>query len=217
MAVVRVKICGITNPEDAWLSVDAGADALGFIFYKGSPRHINPDEAKAIVSTLPPFLTTVGVFVDEEIERVIDIADYLGLTAIQLHGNESPEYCRRLSRRIIKTIKVPERVSTKDLFKSISDYDNISAILLDTCVRGKEGGTGRIFNWDIAIEAKRYGRIILAGGLTPENVVDAIERVKPYGVDVCSGVESEPGRKDPKRLRDFVNMVKALSLKDIRG
>ena len=208
---MRVKICGITNLEDALLSVDAGADALGFIFYKGSPRCINPDEARAIVSTLPPFLTIVGVFVDEEIERVIDVAEYVGLTAIQLHGNESPEYCSRLSRRIIKTLKVPESGSIEDLFRSISDYHNISAILLDTYIRGKEGGTGRVFDWDIAIEAKRYGRIILAGGLTPENVADAIERVKPYGVDVCSGVESEVGRKSPQRLRDFINRAKALS------
>ncbi len=208
---MRVKICGITNLEDAQLSVDAGADALGFIFYKGSSRYINPYEARAIASTLPPFLTTVGVFVDEEIERVIDIADYVGLTAIQLHGNESPEYCSRLSRRIIKTLKVPESGSAKDLFKSISEYDNISAILLDTYIRGKEGGTGRVFDWDTAIEAKQYGRIILAGGLTPENVVDAIERVKPYGLDVCSGVESEVGKKDPQRLRDFINRAKVLS------
>jgi phosphoribosylanthranilate isomerase len=198
----KVKICGITNLNDALAAVKYGADALGFVFYRKSPRYIEPEEALDIIRGLPPFVTAVGVFVDEdrdEVERVMGLA---GLDVAQFHGNESPDACL-IRRRVIKAIRVRE---VKDL-DAMHKY-KVSAYLLDTYAPHTPGGTGEVFDWDIALEAKKSGRIILAGGLTPENIEEAAKRVRPYAVDVGSGVEAEPGRKDHEKVRLFIERAK---------
>lgn len=198
---VRVKICGITSLHDAQVAVDAGADALGFMFYVRSPRWIEPEAAGEIVRSLPPFVAAVGVFVNAEESFVRRVAAQCGLDAVQFHGDETPEYCARFEPlRVFKAF----RVNAAESLRALADYST-SAWLLDAFVPDQPGGTGRTFNWDLAIQAKQLGRpIILAGGLTPENVADAVRRVRPYAVDVSSGVESAPGRKDPARVRAFV-------------
>jgi len=201
---VRVKICGITNLDDAMAAVDFGADALGFVFFRESPRCIKHADAGKIIKKLPPFITTIGVFVDEKPEQIEKIVTMTGIDVIQLHGNESPEWCN-LSRRMIKAIRVK---SLESLDPLIHYKDRVSAFLLDTFTPDIFGGTGQIFNWDIATYAKQFGRIILAGGLTPDNVVKAVRRVQPYGVDVSSGVESEKGKKDHKKMKIFIEKAK---------
>lgn len=203
MEQVKVKICGITNLDDALTAVDYGADALGFVFYKKSPRFISPSNAAAIIKELPPFVTTVGVFVDEDAAAVRKIMDEAGLTVAQLHGSETLAYCKRLSRKYIKAVRVR---GLKDI-KGLGKYGPIT-FLLDTYVKGAAGGTGRAFDWDIAVESKKFGRIILSGGLTPSNVREAVELVSPYAVDVSSGVEKEPGRKDPVKVIKFIEAAK---------
>ncbi len=195
-----VKICGITNLQDALAAVEYGADAIGFVFYHKSPRLVSPETAKAIISSLPPFITTVGVFVDEEKSEIEKTASYAGLDVIQLHGSEPPGKCD-FGRKIIKAVRVK---TTADI-ESLKQYGNLSAFLLDTYSPSAIGGTGETFNWEIAVEAKRFGRIILAGGLNPGNVEKAIKLVQPYGVDVSSGVEgSEKGKKDHIKLKLFI-------------
>jgi phosphoribosylanthranilate isomerase len=203
--MVRIKICGITNLEDALLAADLGADALGFIFYPPSPRSVEPDAAKAIIAQLPPFVTTVGVFVDEDVAAVKELAAAVGLDRLQLHGKETPEYCRSLGRRVIKVFRVRDENSLTEL----AAYQNVvQALLLDTYKKGQVGGTGETFNWDLALKAKKYGPIILAGGLTPENVAQAIAAAQPQAVDVASGVEAAPGKKDPVKLKAFFAAIK---------
>lgn len=201
---VRIKICGITNLDDALAAVDFGADALGFVFFRGSPRFISCKDAAAIIKNLPSFITTIGVFVDEKPKEIKKITDSTGIDVIQLHGNEPPEMCN-LSRRIIKAIRVK---SLESLDPLIYYRDMVSVFLLDTFTPNVFGGTGQIFNWDIAVEAKQFGRIILSGGLTPDNISNAVTRVKPYGVDVSSGVESEKGKKDHKKMKLFIERAK---------
>ncbi len=182
------------------IAVDAGADALGFVFYAASPRHITPKQAKEIIRALPPFVQTVGLFVNEAAHAINTIADSCGLDVIQLHGEETPEYCTTIRRRVIKAFRI----------KDISDLDALSAYrvagyLLDTWSPNAHGGTGTTFNWEIAAEAvKRDYRIILAGGLSPDNIAEAVRKVTPYGVDVSSGVETSPGRKDTARIKQFI-------------
>lgn len=203
--MVRIKICGITNLEDALLAADLGADALGFIFYPPSPRSIEPEAAKAIIAQLPPFVTTVGVFVDEAAATVKELAAQVGLDWLQLHGQETPGYCRSLDRRVIKAFRIKDENSLDEL----APYQGAAqALLLDTYKKGQVGGTGETFNWDLALKAKKFGPIILAGGLTPENVAQAIATVQPFAVDVASGVEAAPGRKDPVKLRAFFAAIK---------
>jgi len=197
--MVRVKICGITNLEDALMTVEAGADALGFVFFQGSPRHISPDAAAAIIRRLPPFVQTVGLFVNEEPETVNTIADQCGLDLVQLHGDESPEYCSGIKRRIIKAFRVKDASSVD----AMADY-HVAACLLDAWSPAARGGTGTTFNWDIAAGVASARQIILAGGLTPDNVAAAIASVKPYAVDVSSGVESAPGKKDAGLVARFI-------------
>lgn len=201
--MVKVKICGITNLEDAAAAIDFGADALGFVFFKGSPRFITLQQAEAIICKLPPFVTTVGVFVDDSPE-VIQSSINAGIDVIQLHGDERPEACR-FSKRSIKAIRIKSIESLEPLktFKSL-----VSGFLLDAYTADAFGGTGQKFNWDIAVEAKQFGKIILAGGLTPDNIRDAIAHVKPYGVDVSSGVELEKGKKNHQKMRLFIERVK---------
>ena len=203
--MVRVKICGITNLEDALMAAELGADALGFIFHPRSPRYVAPDAARQIIAGLPPFVLTVGVFVDEEAQTVRDLAARVGLDWVQLHGQESPEYCRSLGRRVIKGFRIQDEKS----FKSLAAYQGAAqAFLLDTYKKGQVGGTGATFDWRLAREAKKYGPVILAGGLTPENVAEAIRIAQPAAVDVASGVEAAPGKKDPAKLRAFFAAIK---------
>jgi len=202
--MVKVKICGITNLEDALLAAELGADALGFIFYSKSPRKVAPEAAREIIAQLPPFVASVGVFVDEAAAVVQELAARVGLDWIQLHGQESPEYCRNLSRRVIKGFRIQDAESLRPL----ADYrEAAQALLLDTYKQGQVGGTGTAFDWRLAREAKPYGRIILAGGLTPENVAQAIAIAQPQAVDTASGTEAAPGRKDPAKLRAFFKAV----------
>ena len=204
----KVKICGITNEADAAAAVEAGADALGFVFYPKSPRAVTRETARDIIAGLPPFVTTVGVFVNEPLDMIKDIREFARLDKLQLHGEEGPEYCANLQGGVIKAVRVK---GAEDL-DSLKEYDdnryNVGAFLLDAFVEGTPGGTGTTFDWSIAVEAKRYGRIILSGGLTPENVAEAVERVAPYAVDVSSGVERTPGVKDQELVRRFIEGAK---------
>jgi phosphoribosylanthranilate isomerase len=211
--MARVKICGITNLEDALLAAALGADALGFIFYPKSPRVVAPETARAIIKQLPPFVTTVGVFVDEEAAKVRDLAAQVGLDWLQLHGKESPDYCRSLGRRIIKGFRIKDQSSLADL---AAYRDAAQALLLDTYKKGLPGGTGESFDWQLAREARPFGPIILSGGLTPGNVAQAIAIVQPQAVDVASGVEAAPGQKDPAKLRAFFEAVARGQLSVVR-
>ena len=202
---LRVKICGITSIEDAVSAVDAGADALGFMFYERSPRRISMDLAATIKNALPPFVVRVGVFADAA-ENVIRGAALCGLHALQFHGNETPEFLKRFSP--ITTIKA-FRVQSAASLATLPSY-NTSAWLLDSYTAAQLGGTGNTFNWDLALQARKLGRpIILAGGLTPENVAEAVRKVRPYAVDVSSGVEFAPGKKDPAKVAAFIRAAKS--------
>ncbi|MEK6691910.1 MAG: phosphoribosylanthranilate isomerase [Nitrospirota bacterium] len=205
--MVKVKICGITNIEDAFAAIEYGADALGFVFFRKSPRYLEIKEAKEIIEKLPPFITTVGVFVDESIKEIERVADHCSLNIIQLHGNEPHETCNSLTCRIIKSF----RIRDWDSLEPIAKY-RVCAYLLDTYTEDNLGGTGQVFNWDIAREAKRMGRIILAGGLNPDNVEMAVKHVMPYAVDVSSGVEMKKNKrkKDHARMRLFIEVAKGL-------
>ena len=203
--MVRIKICGITNLEDALLVSELGADALGFIFYPKSPRTVAPAAALAIIAQLPPLVTTVGVFVDEDAAAVQDLAARVGLDWVQLHGQESPDYCRSLGRRVIKGFRVQDQHS----LTALAAYRGAAqALLLDTYKKGQIGGTGETFDWALAREARKFGPIILAGGLNPENVAQAIAAAQPQAVDVASGVEMAPGKKDPEKLERFIAAVR---------
>lgn len=204
--MVRVKICGITNLEDALMAVEAGADALGFVFFRGSPRCISPERAAAIIRRLPPFIQTVGLFVNEEPATVNAVADQCGLDLVQLHGEESPDYCTAVKRRIIKAFRVKDASS----LDAIVNY-HVAACLLDAWSPAARGGTGTTFNWEIAARAAASHPIILAGGLTPENVAEAVATVNPYAVDVSSGVESSPGKKDAALIRAFISAARQTS------
>lgn len=202
--MTRIKICGITTLDDALHAVEAGADALGFVFYKESPRHIFPEEAARIIAQLPPFVQVVGLFVNEQPDQVNGTADLCRLDLVQLHGDETPAYCEQIKRRILKAF----RVRTLTCLDPMADY-RTAGILLDTYSPSFYGGTGTAFNWEIATEAvKRHQRIVLAGGLTPDNVADAVRQVHPWAVDVSSGVEQAPGRKDHQKVREFIRAAK---------
>jgi phosphoribosylanthranilate isomerase len=197
---VKVKICGVRTLEEAEAALEAGADALGFNFWPRSPRYIAPADAKEITKRLAPLVSPIGVFVNEERERIIEIAALVGLSAIQLHGDEPPAFCRGFdSLRVIKALRVGEAFDCR----LIEQYA-VPMILLDTSIKGSYGGTGHRFDWQVAIEAKRYVPVMLAGGLRIENVAEAITRVRPAAIDVCSGIEAEPGRKDLRKLREFM-------------
>lgn len=200
----RVKICGITNIEDALHAADCGADALGFVFYKKSPRCLTPEAARSIIVGLPPFVTAVGLFVNEAPERIEQIAGFCGLDAIQLHGDEGPGDCEFAPRRVIKALRVKDAASL-----ARHETYAVSALLLDAWVAGVYGGTGESFNWDLAAEIAWQRPVVLAGGLTPENVAEAVRTVRPYGVDVSSGVETAPGRKDPAKVEAFIRNAKS--------
>ncbi|RKY55361.1 MAG: N-(5'-phosphoribosyl)anthranilate isomerase [Candidatus Neomarinimicrobiota bacterium] len=194
-----VKICGITNIDDALMTAEFGADALGFVFAE-SVRNISPEVARKIVKRLPPFITTVGVFMDQEINYVNKVTDYTGIDVVQLHGEESTEYCKKINRRIIKRIKIDTNDTSETLFEKMKPY-SVSAFLLDP-----GAGSGRTFDW-----SKAFGidlSFIIAGGLTPENVRKVVHLLKPYGVDVSSGVEKSPGKKDGEKIARFIRETK---------
>jgi len=203
----RVKICGITNPEDALVVVEAGADALGFVFVPGTPRFLSIDVAADWIRTLPPLISKVGLFVDAVPGTVRDTLRRAGLDTVQFHGDESPEYCRffRDEFRVLKAF----RVRGPETLERLADYaDAVDAFLLDAWVPGAHGGTGARFDWDLAVAVRNGVRpLILAGGLNPDNVADAVQRVRPYAVDVSSGVERSPGRKDPAKVRALIGAV----------
>jgi phosphoribosylanthranilate isomerase len=201
----RIKVCGITCQEDARIAVAAGADALGFIFVEQSPRLVEPDRVRAMTSELPPFINRVGVFQDEEIELVEEIISYCRLSQVQLHGSESPEYCRKISAQVIKSFCLRQDTDHEEL---AAYADAVSGFLLDTYHQDMAGGTGRVFDWTLVGQVKPPAPVILAGGLNPENVREAIRQVKPFAVDVNSGVEYQPGRKDTDRLKNFVQEVR---------
>jgi phosphoribosylanthranilate isomerase len=202
---VRYKICGITNMEDALAAVDAGADALGFIFYEKSPRYIPPIEAGEIIQKLPPFISAAGVFVNIERERIMEAAHESGIQALQFHGDETVEFCAGWELPVIKAF----RVQGRDTLIGMKEYST-SAWLLDAYVPDQPGGTGAKFDWELARQAaENFPRIILAGGLTPANIAAAITQVRPYAVDVSSGVEVSPGRKDHQKMIEFIRNGRA--------
>jgi phosphoribosylanthranilate isomerase len=206
--MIRVKICGITNIEDASLAVELGVDALGLIFAE-SPRQIRPIAARNIIRSLPPLIKTVGVFVNEEPARINEIKSFCGLDLIQLHGEESPEICRDLMPYSIKAFRIQNETSIKNIkrYKGV-----VRAILLDTYQKGKAGGTGRTFDWSLAVKAKEIGiPIILSGGLGPENIQEAITTIKPYALDINSGIEKQPGKKDPVLMKRLMEKIKNLT------
>ncbi|HEY9171998.1 MAG TPA: phosphoribosylanthranilate isomerase [Verrucomicrobiae bacterium] len=204
---VQVKICGLTNAAEAQAAAAAGADLIGFMFYERSPRHVSLDRAAEIAGQLAPSVVRVGVFVNPSRELVAEAIARCGLNLLQFHGEESPEFCTQFGLMTMKAFRVRDRESLKGLPAYSTD-----AWLLDAFTPGQLGGTGERFNWDLAAEAGRLGRpIFLAGGLTPENVAEAVRRARPFGVDVSSGVESAPGRKDPAKVRAFIAAAKAAS------
>ncbi len=200
---MKVKICGITNLEDARAAVDAGADALGFVFTQLSPRYITPAAAREIIQTLPPFITPVGVVVNKKREEVQDIVAITGVRCVQFHGDEAAMDMIGYAVPGYKAIRVRPDFSVNQLER----YPT-RTFLLDTFSEEMNGGTGRTFNWKIAVEAKRFGRIILSGGLRSENVVDAVRTVQPYAIDVSSGVESAPGKKDKEMMRELFSVLR---------
>jgi phosphoribosylanthranilate isomerase len=205
--MIRVKVCGITGPEDALTAASAGADAIGLIFAPESRRCVTTEGARAITAALPPFVTPVGVFVNEPRERITQIAETCGLGALQLHGEEPPEACRGWSLPVVKVFRVGADFDPEVLAR----YHGC-AFLLDAALPGARGGTGTTCDWDRAADAVAHGPVILSGGLGPENVGEAIARVGPYGVDASSGLERAPGVKDPDKVRAFVTHAKGWEL-----
>jgi phosphoribosylanthranilate isomerase len=197
-----IKICGITNVQDALEAASLGVDALGFIFAP-SPRRIEPSAAREIIGCLPPSVLKVGVFVNDELPEVRCIVDYCGLNMVQFHGQETPEYCRQVSLPVIKAVRVKNLESLQEMEK----YP-FASILLDAWSPDQAGGTGKPFGWEMALEALQKRNFILSGGLNPMNVYQAVQRLKPVGVDVCSGVEQIPGKKDLWKMIDFVKEVR---------
>ena len=211
---IRIKMCGTTRKQDAEAAVGFGVDALGFIFVKKSPRYVRVDLAAALISDLPPFISTVGVFVDSSIDQVKDTIVSTGLTQVQLHGRESADYCRNLknwnrSLTVCKAFRVGTNASVPD----ISSYlGSIDCLLFDTYVEGMEGGTGKTFDWELISGIRDSVPVILAGGLNPDNVAAAIRTAAPYAIDINSGVEKSLGVKDHKLLEKLVNRVRRVEI-----
>lgn len=199
---MKIKICGITNRVDAINTVSLGADAIGFVFAESS-RQVTPKEVKKIMQVLPPYITTVGLFVNESVKKVIETMQFCKLDVVQLHGQETPEYCKKIPYRIVKAFNIQDEASLKPIEKYVT-----SAILLDAHAENKQGGTGHTFNWELVQYLYQKYYIILAGGLNSENVEEAIRTTKPYAVDVSSGVEKSPGKKDFKKIKEFIEKVR---------
>ena len=211
MARIRIKICGMTRIADAEAAVAAGVDALGFIFHRQSRRNIDPERARAIIEQLPPFIDTVGVFVDKKRREVEEIIDYCRLAYAQLHGRETPKYCERLVRfgapcQVIKAFRVTPELAPED----IRPYDaHVRGYLLDTYHKQMVGGTGKTFDWNLIERLKLNRPLLLAGGLNPDNISAALKAVRPYAVDVNSGLETAPGIKDHALIKALVGRVRA--------
>jgi phosphoribosylanthranilate isomerase len=203
---VRVKICGTTRVQDAVAAIHSGADALGFMFFEGSKRHVSFEGAAEIIRELPPFVAKVGVFVNPVADFVRKAME-TGIDTLQFHGEESPEFCLQFGLKTIKAFRVRDRESLRE-----GAAYRECAWLLDSHVDGAQGGTGVTFDWNVAVEAVKVSRmVILAGGLKPESVGEAVRKVRPYAVDVSSGVESEPGKKDHAKVRDFIAAAKSVA------
>ncbi|HXI70555.1 MAG TPA: phosphoribosylanthranilate isomerase [Verrucomicrobiae bacterium] len=203
---VKVKICGVTNVADALAAAEAGADMIGLNFYEGSPRHVSLATAVEIHRALPPFVLRVGVFVNPEEELVIRALGDCGLSLLQFHGDETSEFCTQFGAMSVKAFRIQDAGSLTAL-----EHYQTDAFLLDAHSKSGLGGTGETFNWDLAVEAQKFGKpIFLAGGLTPENVAEAVQKVQPFAVDVSSGVESVPGKKDAAKVRAFITAVRAV-------
>lgn len=200
---MEIKICGITNMEDAVMAITYGADAIGFIFYNKSPRYLTPEAAKRIVQNLPDDISKVGVFVNHNIHAVREIYELCGLDMIQLHGDESPDYCRGFPQSILIKAISPRR--EEDL--SIVDNYGAKAIMIDAHESGLYGGTGKISNWELAVRLREMRPLILSGGLNGSNILQAIRTVSPHAVDVNSGVELSPGKKDPEKVQSIIELV----------
>lgn len=206
--MTKIKICGITNLEDALLSVKFGADALGFNFYERSPRFITPENAREIIEQLPSDVLKVGVFVNEELQKIIEIVEKAKLDAVQLHGDEQYEFVTSLKGSTRAEIIKAVRVTPEFRWENVLDFD-ADAILLDSFSKGQYGGSGKRFDWQIAQQVwTMIGCLYLAGGISIESVREAIQKVRPYAIDVCSSVESSPGKKDKEKLRLFIAEVK---------
>jgi phosphoribosylanthranilate isomerase len=202
---IKVKICGLTNVEDALAAVQAGADLLGFVLWEKSPRHVTIETAREIARQLPPGTRRVGVFVDAAVKQVMFSLRICDFSALQFHGQESPSFCRQFGVMTIKAFRVRDAGS----LQAMPGYDT-DAFLLDSQVEGQPGGTGETFDWPLAAAAKKFNKpIFLAGGLTPQNVAAAVRAARPFGVDVSSGVEAAPGKKDAQKMRDFVAAARA--------
>lgn len=202
----RIKVCGITRLDDALGAVAAGVDALGFIFAAKSPRRIAPEQAREIIAALPPLVSVVGVFVDEEPQKVEEIVRCCGLTVVQLHGSEAPAYCAKMPCRVVKVFSLPGAPD----FAAYQDV--VSGFLVDTFHDKLAGGTGRTFDWSLIEQYRPPGPLVLAGGLSPDNVAEAVRRVRPFAVDVNSGVERAPGLKEIARIRQVVAEVRRADL-----
>lgn len=204
MSRTRIKICGITRPEDARAAVENGADAIGLVFYPSSPRAVSLEQAEAIAAVVPPFVTLVALFVDECPEQVNAVLEALPVGLLQFHGEESPDYCRQFARPWIKALRVRPDTDIGALARA---YSGARGLLLDAFQEGVPGGTGKTFDWDLAPAGVALP-LVLAGGLHPGNVAEAIAAVGPFAVDVSGGVEAAPGRKDPRRISEFVAAVR---------
>ncbi|NIM07383.1 MAG: N-(5'-phosphoribosyl)anthranilate isomerase [Armatimonadetes bacterium] len=213
-----VKICGTTNLDDALCAVEAGADALGFVFAK-SPRQVEPEQVKEITSQLPSHVLSVGVFVNGSLRTILTTVAASGVKAVQLHGDEPPEAVEEISQHmptyeketagwpLLVKVFAPRQESDLEILEK---YTAAQAFLIDAHVEGVRGGTGKRADWGLAKAAKKYGRVILAGGLSPENIGEALSQVDPFGVDIISGVEAAPGKKDPVKVREFVRLVRGI-------
>jgi len=211
--MTRVKICGITNIGDAYWAAESGADALGFIFYSKSQRSITPERAKEIIQKLPGSMGGVGVFVNQEIQAVKEIVSFCGLRLIQLHGDESPQYCAQFPRSSL--IKAVSYLAEEEAQRS-ENYP-VKAILVDAHEPGRYGGTGKNSDWVLALKVKKTHPLILAGGLNRENIKRAIETVRPCAVDINSGVETSPGKKDPYKIREITEIIRAIDMDESPG
>lgn len=204
-----VKICGLTELEDSLAAIELGADFLGFNFYSQSPRYLSYEKASKIFQEIPPNIPKVGVFVNEEYENIVDLTQFLGLDYLQFHGDESPEFCNAMGHPWFKAI----RLGKDEDLQGINSYES-DWVLIDAFVPGQYGGTGAKPDWELAKRVKNMGKkMFLAGGLNPENVQLAIATVQPYAVDVSSGVEAKPGKKDFKKMEDFINRAKSVHLR----
>ncbi len=203
--MVKVKVCGITNLDDALQAVDAGADALGFVFYDLSPRCISFETAERIIRKLPPYMSTSGVFVNNPASFIDTAVERCGINVVQLHGDETPTFCAGIRHTVVKAFRIRNVAS----IETIRNY-SVAGYLLDAYVPGIYGGTGLTFNWETARVAKQFGPVILAGGLRVENVRKAVETVEPYALDVSSGVEEAPGKKDHVKVSEFIRLAKGL-------